>query len=300
MQKYECNEESKALAIDFMNAIFNGTEEEKIASLVTLRVDIYGLIYGPYDDLYASTINPYYDADLNDPYTMAVFMAHFSVQCAILKLENPEWSDLKVYWEASKEMVHIALDIAGMVPVVGEICDLTNGIIYTIEGDGVNATLSFAATIPVLGWWATGAKYAKKTLNLANNTTTTLKWIVKANGLIDFGRRSQLRRVLEIVDSALQAHHIIPWVNRTSELIQKAAKSANAFHMNDVLNGIAVAAWRNQPNHNLYNQKIQQLFDDLPSNLTDQQAYDAVLEIVNRVRDAIVNNPNTHLNDLIF
>ena len=41
--------------------------------------------------------------------------------------------------------VHIALDVAGFVPVVGYLADLANGVIYATEGDWVNAGISTAA-----------------------------------------------------------------------------------------------------------------------------------------------------------
>ena len=70
--------------------------------------------------------------------------------------------------------------------------------------------------------------------------------------------------------------------------------------MNEDLNGIAVAAWRNQPNHNAYNKLIKSKLDALSSNLTPDQAYNAVTNILNQAKQAILSNPNTHLNDLIF
>jgi len=54
------------------------------------------------------------------------------------------------------------LDVAGVVPVIGEVADGINAGIYTLRGDYVNAGLSGAAMIPFLGWGATGAKLGKK------------------------------------------------------------------------------------------------------------------------------------------
>ncbi|WP_342512477.1 GH-E family nuclease [Sporosarcina sp. FSL K6-1522] len=54
------------------------------------------------------------------------------------------------------------LDIAGLVPVVGEVADGANGIIYSVRGDATNAALSFGAMIPVAGWASTGGKFAVK------------------------------------------------------------------------------------------------------------------------------------------
>lgn len=54
------------------------------------------------------------------------------------------------------------LDIAGLIPVVGEIADGANGLIYMARGDALNATLSYSAMIPVFGIASTGGKLAVK------------------------------------------------------------------------------------------------------------------------------------------
>ena len=55
---------------------------------------------------------------------------------------------------------HGVLDVAGLVPGVGEVADLANAAWYTAEGDYTMAALSAAAAIPFAGWAATGAKAA--------------------------------------------------------------------------------------------------------------------------------------------
>ncbi|MGP4083488.1 golvesin C-terminal-like domain-containing protein [Streptomyces sp. KR55] len=57
---------------------------------------------------------------------------------------------------------HAALDVAGMVPVIGEAADVANGIWYAAEGNYADAALSMAAAVPGVGMAATAAKYAKK------------------------------------------------------------------------------------------------------------------------------------------
>jgi len=57
---------------------------------------------------------------------------------------------------------HGALDVLGLVPVVGEAFDGVNAAWYAAEGDHTNAALSAAAMIPFAGWGATGTKLAMK------------------------------------------------------------------------------------------------------------------------------------------
>ena len=65
------------------------------------------------------------------------------------------------------DAVHLGLDVAGMVPGLGEIADGANALLYLAEGDYTNAALSAAAMIPFAGMAATGAKFARRADALA-------------------------------------------------------------------------------------------------------------------------------------
>jgi len=58
--------------------------------------------------------------------------------------------------------VQLALDIAGFVPVVGDVLDGVNGLISLARGNTVDAALSFASMIPLVGDAAKVGKYAVK------------------------------------------------------------------------------------------------------------------------------------------
>ena len=60
--------------------------------------------------------------------------------------------------------VHTVLDTVGFVPVVGEPADLVNGLIYAAEKDYINAGISIAAVIPVVGDLGKAGKYGVKAL----------------------------------------------------------------------------------------------------------------------------------------
>jgi RHS repeat-associated protein len=57
--------------------------------------------------------------------------------------------------------LHTALDVAGLVPGLGEIADGVNAVIYLAEGNKVDAALSVAAMIPLAGTAATAVKFAR-------------------------------------------------------------------------------------------------------------------------------------------
>jgi hypothetical protein len=62
------------------------------------------------------------------------------------------------------EMLHDALNIAGLVPALGAVPDAINAGIYAVEGDWKNAGISAVAMIPVLGEGANVAKLGEKTV----------------------------------------------------------------------------------------------------------------------------------------
>ncbi|WP_394665049.1 AHH domain-containing protein, partial [uncultured Chryseobacterium sp.] len=213
----------------------------------------------------------------------------------------PNWSKGKCLWEASRDTVQLLLDIGGAFPLIGEVCDITNGSIYAMNGDALNAALSYSAAIPLAGWGATASKYAVKTVHLVNGAKTTLKFIRRLDGVVTFGNRGQLRKVLGMLKGDLrQAHHIIPWELYDSPAIQKAALSSNAFHLNEALNGIPLNNAVHYGSHANYNNLVKQRLDAIPSNYTPNQVYNEVMDIIQDIRTAINNHPNTPINQLVF
>lgn len=78
----------------------------------------------------------------------------------------------------SSEAGHLLLDTAGMAPVVGELFDAINGAWYTWEGDGQNAAISFASTIPFI--YTSSVKNIGKVIKLANGNLSVVKFPEKA------------------------------------------------------------------------------------------------------------------------
>lgn len=124
------------------------------------------------------------------------------------------------------------------------------------------------------------------------------------DGVIHFGNRSQLRKVLGLaVGDARQAHHIIPWGKQIENIVQQAAKDPRAFHMNEAINGIPLENTVHFGSHPNYDNRVLQRFEllnDTFQNITPEQAYDGLIDIIHDIKTAIINNPNTHIDDLIF
>lgn len=294
----------QVFATELIDMAKDEEDEELISDLINLSIVTKqnGYFDNPYDSNYYNLINPYTEVD-TQTYS-PLWYVYFRTECAIARYklsQEPGWSDLYswqqdalVYWEASKEMLHLGLDLIGLAPVVGEIADLANGIIYTIEGDGVNASLSYASAIPIAGWFSAGVKFAKRADGLV--------LIVKAgSNLIDFGKRSNLRKILNITNSSVQAHHIMPWAFRESDLVQKAAKSSDAFHMNQFSNGFPLPTTNHLTGHNLYNDKIQSILtDNLPdiNDMTPNEAYTFLTGLNNHIKGLLQTNPTMNLGQI--
>lgn len=73
--------------------------------------------------------------------------------------------------ESVLDGVQIALDAAGMVPVLGAIPDLINASISVLRGDWVGAGLSIVAAVPGVGDVVGGAKIAYKGAKIAGKAT---------------------------------------------------------------------------------------------------------------------------------
>ncbi len=154
-------------------------------------------------------------------------------------------------------------------------------------------------------WFPAGFKLAKRVVIAVNNSKTVLRWTRLTNGLIDFGDRGQLRRVLGLaVGDPNAAHHIIAWEHRTHPLVQRAAQGPNPFHMNEELNGIPLLPVQHGGGgHANYNElirlRLQRIWSNNPG-VTPEGARDAIDDLMNEVRAIINGNSNVSVNNLIF
>jgi RHS repeat-associated protein len=82
---------------------------------------------------------------------------------------------------------HMALDAAGMIPVVGAVADVANGVWYAAEGDYLDAGLSFAGAIPVIGDAALASRYAIKGAKYAIEGAEAAEDLIKAGKDIEHG-----------------------------------------------------------------------------------------------------------------
>ena len=104
--------------------------------------------------------------------------------------------------ESVLDGIQLALDGAGMIPLLGAVPDLLNASISALRGDWVGAGLSVVAAVPGVGDVVGGAKIAYKGAKIASKSTkavktvgkTPLTKVVKPNASTDISKE-QLRQI---------------------------------------------------------------------------------------------------------
>jgi RHS repeat-associated protein len=102
------------------------------------------------------------------------------------------------------DLGHAALDAAGMIPVVGAVADVANGAWYAAEGDYLDAGISFAGAIPVIGDAALGARLAVKGAKYAAEGAEALQGLKNADHLVN-DAKAAAHGVEDTADAAKQA-----------------------------------------------------------------------------------------------
>ncbi len=250
------------------------------------------------DQEFLESINPFMEENT----TTVIFNYRFSLEVALIKANHPDWGTTRIRWEATRQIiVHPTLDIIGLVPGFGEPADLINGVIYHIHGDGINAALSYASVLPFAGWISTGTKMGLKVVSSASDvgSKVVIRWIVHPiTGVIEFGSRADLRKVLGLVTGdGKHAHHIIPWAMADLPIVQAAARAGDAFHMNDIVNGIALEASEHLVGHANYSNAVREVLQRLTYNNVDEAASE-VARFQRFLEFQILFNPGINLGEL--
>lgn len=307
-----------AFSKEFRSLLQSESNLDQKAAMITLSAQMEGVIGSKMTRNFGLAINNMVTADLSDPAILHLFSTYFSARAAFLKLSNPQKylinpngnprdpnniNKLALYYDTFKEAIHWSLDLAGLIPFLGEPADLLNAGLYFLEGDAVNATISAASAIPLYGIIASGSRMGWKVIAATTDIQSKriLKWVVNDKGIISFGFRSDLAKNFPTMNTAThQAHHVIPWSTRIQEhpVVQKAADWG--FHMNESLNGIPVIKEINSPNHNIYNNYIEQKLNLIQKDFPENKWHEELIKLVNKAKAAIAANPNTHLDQIRF
>ena len=89
-----------------------------------------------------------------------------------------------------------------------------------------------------------------------------------------------------------------------NEVIQMAAKARFPFHVQDILNGKLISNAQHNGSHDLYTGRVKLALEEIGakygSALTPEIAYEEIVNLTNRIKKKIDDNPTTAINDLIF
>ncbi|MEK5029645.1 zincin-like metallopeptidase toxin domain-containing protein [Paenibacillus sp. FSL M7-1046] len=96
-----------------------------------------------------------------EPQYEAPFVSEVAVPEEAAPEEQPK-KKKKGFWSKVLDVSQTVLDVAGLIPGVGEIADLANAGIYALRGDYTSALLSVGASVPFAGWGPTGVKLGNK------------------------------------------------------------------------------------------------------------------------------------------
>ncbi|WP_028284237.1 AHH domain-containing protein [Olleya marilimosa] len=293
------SDDSKAFSNELLAVISQETIVDYNALNFMLDAKTQNKIYNSFDYAFLNSVNQYMsidtsDAEMTDPLTL-----YFKMRCIALRAAHPDWSNIKIYWEASKDLVHFSLDTLGLIPFFGEPADIINGIIYTFEGDALNATLSYSGAVPIAGWLSTSAKISIKVLNQTTQGVIGLVFKVSDSGLISFGDRNILKHVIGSAGTGLHAHHIIPWDFRNHDLVQKAANSAGGFNMNEAINGIPLPSGSHLNGHPSYSTKVNDILDNINvDGMDNDEAYTVLSNFINYLDNLINSNQSLNLGEV--
>lgn len=294
-------------ANDFRAAILTDLVIDVNAGLFTISAGMYGSFYGNFNPNFGLAIEGLMynsNADFTNDIILRLFQTYFETNYAILKQQNPNWTEKKLFYEVSKEIIHLSLDVVGLIEGLGAPADLLNAGLYYLEGDRVNGNLSLVAATPVIGLYSATVKGALRLQGFIPGTTKKITQVwAKDGSLIKFGGTS-LRRAMGITDPLKHAHHILPLEHVNHPVVQKAAKlNGNPFHINELNNGLEVLASQNTTHpayNNLFFRKLE-IFNNSYPNATSQQAYNFINQEIAKAKAAIQSLPNNgKINDVTW
>jgi hypothetical protein len=309
--------------------------EDLVGASANLIIARYGTqiisLQGPGSPLYK--LSTHYDKLAKSGFSEAQYEMgiYWVKEYEAVKKQYDDWSEcwhscsIRAKWKTTGNLcggvIHTALDFCGLVPVLGEVCDGTNAILYLSTGDLKNATLSAAAVIPIAGYGAVGAKYAGKLWkpiagcaggsglresSAGSSYCRVLTFTVTAAGKIKWrgGRTKMYSLMKDYLNMAgKEAHHLIPWDLREHPIMNILA--SKGWHIsNPVHNGFPFLASLHG-NHPALNKGVGEILDKLRTNnkITSSMSGSDVIATMKKFTDQLTAECNkaiangTYIND---
>lgn len=148
-----------------------------------------------YKSINADILMPMHEVDLYEGYLTSTIGN--TAASNVISMENKLDADLKqLEHEKVMNNTHTFLDVLSLVPIIGEVADAANAIIYLCEGDLINAGISALSLIPVAGSAFIISKHGDEVLKASGDVINKLddlpQVIKEADTLIDTFAKSPL------------------------------------------------------------------------------------------------------------
>lgn len=150
--------------------------------------------------------------------------------------------------DVAEDIIHLGLDACGLIPGAGEICDITNVVLYARKREWLNAVLSLISVIPEIGdligkggklalWFEKVAPKAAKTI--AKHGPEVVNGIRTLKNLI----RSNRQAVDSLLDDAESAPLISQYVPEMRQALDAFAGKARPPQIGEVTTAAAAVGY---------------------------------------------------------
>lgn len=298
---------STTFASELRAALIYDPNLDQEASIFTINAGMNGALSGNFNRAFMLSVEgllPESDADYTQDPIQILFQSYFLPRYLMLKNLNPTWSSTKLFYETSKDALHLSLDGIGLIEGIGTPADLINAGLYYLEGDNLSGNLSLVAATPVIGLFSTTIKGAIKLKGIIPGTSIRITHVWAKNGNTILFGGTNLRKVMGLTDPSKHAHHILPLEHAGHPVIQKAAQlKENPFHLSELNNGIGVPALQNT-NHPAYNNRVFTMLENYNKanpNASPEQAYLFLNQQIAKIRSEIeLLPPGGKINDITW
>ena len=222
------------------------------------------------------------------------------------KLTPETWR--KIHASADMNSFHMMLDGMGFIPGIGEGADGLNALIYTAEGDYLNAAFSTISLAPIGGDLAAkGFKYSLKAAGYEGKAFKSLgaaqRWLKNA---MDYGfksadaiaNRSGLNKALGIVAGSQQAaHHLIPVdLIKSNSTVREAI--GQGFDFNGAVNGLALDVSRHTGRHpETYMQGVNDMITAAQKAMPEASAKEVMENVAGQLK-TMINSTDKKVNEI--
>jgi hypothetical protein len=127
--------------------------------------------------------------------------------------------------EKNKDVIHTVLNVVGMIPVVGDVANGVNALLYLGEGDYADAALSAVALIPLAADGILAARLGVKALGYVKDLGVAEKLLVEGDSVT----KVSLMAMSDVVEGDSQIAAAFKVLNRDVSHLPEVGKTIDAL-----------------------------------------------------------------------